>query len=175
MKGMKRSSFRNVMLVVLLALIGGAVFLFFRCQGLEDQIIARQGNLIRLKQELENASRLNIALTELDQLTINEQTATQLDILRHLGLQQSKLDFAIQSRDVRNIGGTSLYVYGVQVSGPIAYPAALTLCDRLQSTNKIHIESIQLQPDGQRRKNMVNFTLTGNIYGLVKNEAGANG
>jgi hypothetical protein len=150
---MTRSGYRNVMLLLVVFFTG----------------VERQNNLTRLGQEFENANRLNIALNELDGLTVNEQTATQLDILRHLGLEQSELEFRMESREVRSVGNTGLYVHNVRLGGSLPYPAALYLADRLQNTKKIMISSIVLTPvnDGPNR---VAFTLTGRIYGLDKND-----
>lgn len=166
---MTRTGYRNLMFSLVVLFAGLAVFLFMRCQTFEEEIVNRQNELTRLGQELENAYRLNIALTELDQLTINEQTATQLDILRHLGLEQSDLRFTAESRDVQTIGNTSLYVHAVRLEGDIAYPAALNLFDRLQNTKKILINKIEIsRPGTDNGDNQVSIVLGGRIYGLDK-------
>lgn len=165
---MTRTGYRNLMLALVVLLAGMAIFLFMKCQSFEEDIVSRQNDLTRLGQELENARNLNIALTNLDQLTINEQTATQLDILRHLGLEQSDLKFSAEGRDVQTIGATSLYVHTVRLMGDMAYPAALYLFDRLQNTHKILITNIQLNRSGQGGENMVSINLAGRIYGLDK-------
>lgn len=167
---MTRTAYRNLMLALLVLFAGLAVFLFMKCQTFEEQIVDRQNDLTRLGQELENANRLNIALTELDQLTINEKTATQLDILRHLGLEQSDLKFTAEARDVQAIGNTSLYVHTVRLEGDLAYPAALNLFDRLQNTKKILINNIEINRANVNTSgdNMVSIVLSGRIYGLDK-------
>ncbi|MBI1308534.1 MAG: hypothetical protein GC129_01570 [Proteobacteria bacterium] len=168
---MTRSSYRNIMLVTLAALMALSAFIFFSGQSIEEEILTRQNQLTRLNQELDNAARLSAALTELDQLTIDEQTATQLDILRHLGLEQTDINFTVDSREVRTVGENNLYVRNVSIEGDLDYSTALYLADRLHNTKKIVINLIQLTPSyGQ--KNKVHMRLTGKIYGLDKKSPG---
>jgi len=168
---MTRSGFRTVMFLLLFVLLGLSGLIFYWCQKLEADIVSRQNNLTRLKQELENARSLNTALTELDQLTINEKTATQLDILRHLGLEQTDLEFRVESREMRSVGITNLYVHSVRLAGALAYPAALRLADSLQATKKIMITDITLRPVTTDTGDKIQLTLTGRIYGLDKRAA----
>lgn len=169
---MTRTAYRNLMLGLLVLFTGVAVFLFVKCQSIEEQIIENQNNLTRLSQERENARRLNLALSDLDQLTINEKTATQLDILRHLGLEQSDVDFRLESRELRAVGATSLYVHNVRLVASLPYPAALYLCDRLQNTKKIILNTIELSAanNGGVASSNIQMQLTGRIYGLDKIE-----
>lgn len=166
---MIRSTYRNVMIATLLACFGLAYYLFVTSQDFQLQIQQANNDLIRLNQELENMRNLNVALTELDNLTITEQTATQLDILRHLGLDKSDYNFQLEARDVQNIGGTSLYIHTVQVSAQLPYAEALGLCDRLQNTKKIVMSEITLDaPPPSATDNNVGLIIRGNIYGLDK-------
>lgn len=168
---MRRSAYRNIMLTILSVLLGLSAFIFTRGQNAEQDILNNQNQLTKLKQELENAARLSAALTELDQLTINEQTATQLDILRHLGLEQTDISFSIESREVRAVGQTNLYVRTVRVEGPLSYPAALYLADQLHNTKKIVMTELQLEPVAGKR-DKVRLRLVGKVYGLDKNTLG---
>ncbi len=166
---MIRSTYRNLMIGILLACFALAYYLFTTSQDFQLEIQRLNNDRIRLNQELENMQNLNVALTELDNLTITEQTATQLDILRHLGLDKSDYDFQLEARDVQNIGGTSLYIHTVQVSAKLPYAEALALCDRLQNTKKIVINEITLDaPPPNTNDNLIGLTLRGNIYGLDK-------
>jgi hypothetical protein len=166
---MIRSTYRNLMIGILLACFGLSYYLFTTSQDFQLQIQQSNNDLIRLNQELENMQNLNVALTELDNLTITEQTATQLDILRHLGLDKSDYDFQLEARDVQSIGGTSLYIHTVQVSAKLPYAEALGLCDRLQNTKKIVINEMTLDaPSPGANDNLVGLIIRGNIYGLDK-------
>jgi len=167
---MKRSDYRNIMVIMLLLCLGVATYIFFLGQEEEQEIIDRQNTVTRLTQELENAARLSAALTELDQLTINEKTATQLDILRHLGLEQTDINFAIESREVRTIGDTNLYVRTIRLESTLDYPAALYLADRLHNTKKLILSEINLNPSVNKR-NKINLMLKGKVYGLDKVDA----
>lgn len=164
---MNRSSYRNLMIIALVVLIVLATFIFYKGQDEEQQILDRQNQLTRVRQELDNAARLSAALTELDQLTINEQTATQLDILRHLGLEQTDITFNIESREVRAVGDTNLYVRTVRVEGSLDYPAALYLVDRLHNTKKVVLNELQLE-QAFDKKNKIRLKFVGKVYGLDK-------
>lgn len=170
---MTRSSYRNMMLLTMVGLVGVATFVFFQGQKEGERIIEAQNRLTKLKQELENAARLSAALTELDQLTINEKTATQLDILRHLGLEQTDINFTLESREIRTVGDTNLYVRTARLDGELPYPAALYLADRLHNTKKIVLTQLQLDPVFDAA-NKVHLQLVGKIYGLDKQTEGGN-
>ncbi len=166
---MNRSTYRNIMIAVLLICFGVAYYLFTTSQTYQVQIQQRTNEIIRLNQEFENAQNLNVALTELDNLTITEQTATQLDILRHLGLENSELTFQLEARDVQAIGPSSLYVHTVAISGNMPYAEALALCDRLQNTKKIVITAIEVRgPPSGTTQDTVDLRVVGLIYGLEK-------
>jgi hypothetical protein len=164
---MIRSTFRNLMLGLLSICLGLSYYLFTLTQGWQMKIVETESDIVRLNQELENARNLNVALTELDNLTITEQTATQLDILRHLGLEQSDLDFTLESRDTENVGGTSLFAHTVKIGGKMNYESALALVDRLQNTKKIVIGKIEIQGPTTADPN-ITLDVTGRIYGLEK-------
>lgn len=164
---MTRTGYRNIMLLGLAGLVGISTFVFLQGQKEQEKITEAQNQLTKLRQELENAARLSAALTELDQLTINEKTATQLDILRHLGLEQTDINFMLESREVRTVGDTNLYVRTARLEGQLPYAAALYLADRLHNTKKIVLTQMQIDPlfDGP---NKVRLQLAGKIYGLDK-------
>lgn len=165
---MIRSTYRNIMLTVLAACFGISFYLFRMSQDIQVEITERENDITRLNQELENAQSLNVALTELDNLTITEQTATQLDILRHLGLEQTEIGFQMESRDVQNLGTTSLYTHNVRITGIEPYDQALALCDRLQNTKKIVLTSVEINVPSVQASANVNFSIAGKIYGLDK-------
>lgn len=164
---MTRSAYRLFMVLSLVFILGLTVFVFYRGQNESTEILNRQNQLVRLKQELENAARLSAALVQLDQLTINEQTATQLDILRHLGLEQTDVTFTIESREIRTVGSTNLYIRTVRIGSVLPYPASLYLLDKLNNTKKIFINQIEITPS-QEQGDKVRMEMRGRVYGLDK-------
>jgi hypothetical protein len=165
---MIRSTYRNLMLGLLGVCFGISFFVFRTSQNYQSDISNRESDIIRLGQEYDNAQSLDVALKELDSLTITEQTATQLDILRHLGLEQSTLDFNLESRESQSMGATTLYIHNVRIAARMPYPAALQLADRLQNTNKIILNAIELAPTPGTDSSDIALTITGRIYGLDK-------
>ncbi|PZP39995.1 MAG: hypothetical protein DI585_02265 [Pseudomonas fluorescens] len=165
---MIRSTYRNIMIAVLIGCFLLAFFLFRKSQDFQLEVSDLQNEITRLNQELDNARSLDVALTELDNLTITEQTATQLDILRHLGLEQSDIGFQLESREEQSIGATVLYIHNVRITTDMSYVGALALADRLQSTKKIVISTIEMSEAPAEKNTDVTMALLGKIYGLNK-------
>lgn len=166
-KGITRSSFRNITLMMTVGLLLSAMLVFRWASQAGQDIENRMFELANLQQELQNAARLSAALSDLDQLTIDEQTATRLNILRHLGLEQTNYNFNISSKQIRTVGDSNLFLRDVVLTASLPYSAALALADRLHNTKKIVINSLQLRPSSLPGDN-VEIVLSGTIYGLEK-------
>lgn len=166
-KGITRSTFRNITLLMTIGLLLAAVLVFRWASQAGQNIENRMFELANLQQELQNAARLSAALSDLDQLTIDEQTATRLNILRHLGLEQSTYNFSISSKQIRAVGDASLFLRDVVLTATLPYAGALALADRLHNTKKIVINSLQVRPSSLAGDN-VELVLSGTIYGLEK-------
>lgn len=168
-QGMNRTTFRNTWILLMLIVVGLAVLVFRQGQMEQDNIAGFTFQLNALKAELENAAKRAIALEELDKLTINEKTATRLDILRHLGLEQSGYDFQVNARQVKVVGESNLDLRVVQLQANMSYDEAMALMDRLHETKKIVISKLELRKSGEAG-DKVYFVLEGTIYGLEKND-----
>ena len=167
--GMTRSTFRNIWILLNLVLLGLA-FMAFQWGGQEQETIALHTAQLRtLKSELEHAERRSVALEELNKLTINEKTATRLDILRHLGLEQSDYDFQVNARLVKQISGVNLYLRIIRLQGSISHDQAMALLDRLHETRKIVISKVELKRS-TKPGDMVDLVMEGTIYGLEKTD-----
>ena len=90
---MNRTAFRNSMILLSLLLAGLSLFFYYQGKATQEKIVAQNYTIISLQQELENVARLSASLTELDQMTMDEKTATQLNLLRHLNIEQSNYGF----------------------------------------------------------------------------------
>lgn len=166
--GVTRSSFRNMSLLLIGLLLSLMLLIFNWAGGEQDAIIAKTNQLNDLSNELENAARRSAALEELDKLTIDEKTATRLDILRHLGLEQTGYIFNVQARTERGVADAKLYTRLVQLEAEVSYSEALELVDRLHETRKIVINSIEVERNGTPGDH-VTLRVEGTIYGLEKN------
>ena len=166
--GVTRKSFRNMALLLIALLLSLMMLIFNWAQGESENIVNKTYQLNDLSSELDNAARRSAALEELDKLTINEQTATRLDILRHLGLEQTDYSFVVNARTERSVADARLYARLVQMEAQLSYAGALELVDRLHDTRKIVITRIQLERPSNPG-DMVRLRLEGTIYGLEKN------
>ncbi|MFZ2586550.1 MAG: hypothetical protein WAZ18_00270 [Alphaproteobacteria bacterium] len=170
--GMTRASFRNTWVLSTLLILGLAFMAFQNGQSEQETIANNTFQLNALRSELDNAARRSIALEELDKLTINEKTATRLDILRHLGLEQSGYDFQVNARQMKTVGDGNLYLRVVKLQMDLPYGEAMALVDRLHETRKIVISKIEMKRSGKPGDN-VYMILEGTIYGLEKNDVQA--
>lgn len=168
-QGVTRRSFRNMSLLLIALLLSLMLLIFNWAQGEGEGITNKTYQLNDLSSELENAARRSAALNELDQLTINEKTATRLDILRHLGLEQTDYNFVVNARTERSVADARLYTRLVQLDAQVPYAAALELVDRLHDTRKIVITRIQLERSAEPGDRVM-MRLEGTIYGLDKND-----
>lgn len=166
-QGLSRKSFRNIWILMMMALLGLAMLVFNQGNDARDDIAGKTAQLADLTRELDNAARRSAALQELDKLTIDEKTATRLDILRHLGLEQTNYNFSVNGRQNRVIGDATLYVRIVRLEADLPYNDAMALIDRLYDTRKIVINKIQVGRSG-KLGDMVSIVIEGNIYGLDK-------
>lgn len=169
-QGMNRSTFRNMWLLSTLLLLALSFLVFQKGRTEQDEIANQVFQLNSLQSELENAARRALALDELDKLTINEKTATRLDILRHLSLEQSGYDFVVNARQTKQVGDSQFYLRSVTLTANLPYANALALIDRLHATKKIIINKIELKQSATPGDN-VGLQLDGTIYGLDKNDS----
>ena len=167
MSTMNRSTFRNLWLLTMVLAILAGLFMFNRAQDTETRITRAEMRLNLLRNELENAARLSAALAELDALTIDERTATRLNILRHLGLENTDYDFNVTAKQVRQLGDTSLIVRNIEMRGLLTYAQSLALLDHLYNTRKIILNRMQMSTTNDYG-DAVEVRLSGLLYGLEK-------
>ncbi|HEX2859140.1 MAG TPA: hypothetical protein VHP58_02965 [Alphaproteobacteria bacterium] len=164
---MTRSGARNLWIVLLIALLIGAIAAVTFARSLGDSIDQQNANIIASKQELENASRLSTQLAELDRLTINENTATRLEILRHLGIEQNDYDISIGAKVPRTVGSVMLSQRQIKVVANVSYHEAMALADKLYDNRKMNITGASIgQPNLSNAE--VQVTIQGTLYGLEK-------
>ena len=169
-QGLQRSSFRNIWILSMVLIVGIAFFVYQQAIAQRDMIADSQMQLSDLNAELDNASRRAQALDKLDKLTIDERTATRLDILRHLGLEQTDYGFTVNTKIGRQIGDATLYLRNITLDVDLPYAQALELADKLYAMKKIVVGRMSLQVS-QYTGDKVHLTLEGTIYGLEKNVA----
>lgn len=163
-----RQTFRNLIIIACLLLLGVSYFAFRYGQGIQAEIQTRDFERVALLQELENTARLSANLAELNSLTISEAAATRLNIMRHLGLEQENYDFEVVNRQITQAGTTELYTRQASLRTMLSYGATLNLIDRLYNTGKIAIQKIELRANTSIPGERVEMSMVGNIYALRK-------
>lgn len=167
MNGLARSQLRLIWIALVLVLSVGGLLAFRSAHQTRALIDQRLLELDAAYRELENAERLSAAVKELDEMTIDERTATRLEILRHLGLEQNNYRVEIASRQAQQVGSNALYLRNLKVTAALPYPAGMGLVDRLHNTRKMVLSSVTLEPDTET-PGYVRFIIEGPIYGLEK-------
>ena len=164
---MTRTSFKNLSLLVIALLLMASFIVFRKGQEFQTQIEKSNKKKERLTRDLRTSNQLSVALSTLDKLTIDEQQATRLDILRHLSLEKSELDFGVSSKAERKIGATRLFARTFTLKGELPYNRVLEQIDWLHGTKKVAINEIVLEP-GKSYGDAVKFRVGGVLYGLDK-------
>jgi hypothetical protein len=167
---MKRTTFRNAWLIVVIILLGASYFLFKRAEEEFATIDRAEAVLIQLKRERNNREALSAQLANLDKLTVDERDTTRLDILRHLNLETKDYDFYLQSKQAQQIGGTTLYARNFSVSTRLPYAKALQLADFLHANKKVVLSRYALREVTETHiyGDQVDIEINGSLYGLEK-------
>lgn len=164
---MTRSSSRRIWLAVIAGLLLGAFLVFRQGQTYQDDISRKESQVSQLRKDLVAGNQFSALLTELDNITIDENRATTLDILRHLDLEESTMFYSTKSKTSRPIGGTTLYTRRFTLEGEMSYQEALAQVDWLHNTNKVVLNKVTMKP-GAGFGNTVKLTIEGTLYGLEK-------
>lgn len=164
---MTRSTFRNLWILVIAVLVSTSFYIYKKADIYQAKISRANSQLERLQRDLRAGNQLSAALAELDKVTINENVATHLDILRHLGLEKTELDFRTLAKTERKIGSTSLFVRTFSLQGNLPYMQALQQLDWLHNTKKVVLRNITLTP-GSGYGDSVKLSVEGRLYGIDK-------
>lgn len=164
---MSRTSFKNFWLLVVALLLLTSFFVFRKGQEFDVKIEKSEKKKDRLTRDLRTSNQLSVALSTLDKLTIDEGQATRLDVLRHLNLEKSELNFGVSSKSERKIGTTRLFARTFTLTGELPYNRVLEQIDWLHGTKKVAINDVLLEP-GKEYGDSVKFKVGGVLYGLDK-------
>lgn len=165
---MRRQTFRNVALLVFGLLLLASWLFWQRTSSVHQRIQRSEASIELLTRDLRASNRRAKMLEDLDQLTIDENSATRLDILRHLNLEQSELEFSLNSKSVQTINGTDLHIRNFTIHAPsLSYGKTLETIDWLHSSGKVTLQQITIKP-GDDYGDSVDVELKGVLYGLEK-------
>ena len=164
---MTRTGTRRFWLMIIVGLLLAAYFVLGKAQDTQIEISSAASQKTELQRKVRAGNLFSAAVADLDNFTINENNATTLDLLRHLGLEASSIDYQTRARSIRPIGATDLYVRRFSLNGQMSFAATLDQIDWLYNTNKVVINSISLEP-GEGFGDVVNFSMEGTLYGIRK-------
>lgn len=164
---MTRTGNRRLWLIIIIGLIIAAYYVLGIAQDTQVDISSAESKKNQLQRDLRAGNLFSAALADLDNFTINESDATTLNILRHLGLEESTMDYRTMSKSIRPVGGTDLYVRRFNLQGEMTFADAMNQIDWLHNTNKVVINRIEVEP-GEGYGDVVNFDLEGTLYGIRK-------
>ncbi len=165
---MNRSSLRSTSLLVVALCSAAGMGCYYQSTKKLVEIDGLNSEKYQRQEELNNINRLSSQLDELDSLTLDERVATQLDILRHLGLSQMDLTFQIDARETQQASGVNLFIRGMRIENTMTYSSALKLIDMLQANRKMMIKNVEFFPGDPTKVDSVRVSLSGKIFGLEK-------
>jgi type II secretory pathway component PulJ len=164
----RRQTFRNAALLVFAILLLASWLFWQRTAKVNERVQRTESSIELLTRDLRASNRRAKMLEDLDALTINENSATRLDILRHLNLEQSELEFGLNSKSVQKVNGTNLYVRNFTIKAPsLSYEKTLETIDWLHQSGKVTLQQIIIKP-GNDYGDSVDLELKGVLYGLEK-------
>ena len=164
---MTRSSSRNIILLIMALFVAASMWVMGKDKDIQQTNSVLNKKLNRLKAELKRGAHVSGEAALLDKKTINEKQATTLDILRHLGLEESALVYKTRSKISRQVSGITLYTRSFVLEGQVSYREALEQIDSLHGTEKVVIDKVVLVP-GEGFGDIVKVSIEGTLYGLDK-------
>jgi hypothetical protein len=165
---MTRTSLFNICVLVLVICAAVAGLLWWQIGKAEEQLVTLRSTLSQKQAELANLSAMTEAQEKLDTLTLDERTSTQLDILKHLNLEQIDLNFTLNSRETRTVGDTNLIVRTVNLQVTQSYPEVQTLIDQLYANGKLQIRGLELIASEEPMNDAVSLRMEGMLYSIEK-------
>jgi hypothetical protein len=156
---------------VLLVMLLVGTLVVFEFNSSETIVIQQhQSDLAASRQELENVSRLSTALKKLDQLTIDENTATRLEILRHLQMENNDYNIVIGARSPHVVGSVALTQRQITITADLSYADAMALADRVYNQGRMNVTGVTLSNAPDNSGAEVEIKIEGMLYGLDKHE-----
>jgi hypothetical protein len=166
---MTRTKFRRFWLITLALMLGAAMYAHDEYENTNKKVGLMQKSVDRLTAERRSGSQITASLADLDSRTVDQKFSTRLDLLRYLGLEESRLKIDFSSPSAKRIGKAELNVRKLQVDGTLPYEEALNQLDYFYNTKKVAIKTVNLNAIGlENYDDTVKFSLTGEIYGLRK-------
>lgn len=165
---MTRSKFRKLWLVSLSIMMAATMYAYDKSEQTTIESDRKIKRINSLTIQRRSGDQVTSALADLDSRTIDEKSATRLDILRYLGLEESRLQITVGNDFEKKIGRTKLITRTINVQGVLPYAEALSQLDYFHNTKKVSINYISVSPKTKVFGDAVNFDLRGVIYGLQK-------
>lgn len=166
-KGLSRTAAKRFTLVIVLLLLLVTSYIYSLGNDVRLDIDRRKQTADRLRQDIDTGNVFSAARADLDNLTLDENNSTQLAILRHLDLQESKLTYRTKSKTVKNVDGTTIIIRRFMLTGEISYQEILSQLDWIQTSKKAVLTNAVLRT-GVQYGNSVYVEIEGLLYGLDK-------
>lgn len=166
-KKLTRTAAKRFTLIAVLLLLLIAAYIYSMGNDVRVEMSIREQTADRLRQEIDTGNVFSAARADLDNLTLDENNSTTLAILRHLDLQESKLDYRTRSKAVKSVNGTNMTVRKFILSGESSYQEVLAQLDWIQTSKKAVLTKATLR-SGMGYGNAVYIEIEGLLYGLDK-------
>jgi hypothetical protein len=105
---MTRTKFRRFWLITLALMLGAAMYAHDEYENTNKKVGLMQKSVDRLTAERRSGSQITASLADLDSRTVDQKFSTRLDLLRYLGLEESRLKIDFSSPSAKRIGKAEL-------------------------------------------------------------------
>lgn len=166
-QSLSRTATKRFSFIIVLLLLVLASYIYSLGSDVRLDVGRREQASVKLREDIDMGNVFSAARADLDNLTLDENNSTQLAILRHLDLQESKLIYRTKSKTVKDINGTSITVRNFILTGETSYQEILSQLDWIQTSKKAVLNRAILKT-GSEYGNSVYVEIEGLLYGLDK-------
>lgn len=166
---MTRTKFKWFCITAIVIVLGTALFAFNKTQDMKLEIARAEREKDRLTRKLRAGAQVSADLKKLDDLTIDQNTSTKLDVLRYLGLEDRDIEFVERGQTSRKIGTSILFVrnFTLKPMEEVGYSDALRLVDWMHNNKAAVVNDIVLK-GGNGYGDVTDLEIQGTLYGLQK-------
>lgn len=167
---MTRSGFRRLWLLVLVVLMGASYMIYNKTTDKQLQITSQMRTKQLLLIQRESSKAMAEKLKKIDELTLHEQDATMLDILKFLSLEEDRtFEFSSGVKLVQPLGNVQVYQRGFELEATLPYKLLQKKVDELYEDDRVIIDEIKLEHVDEPGS-LVHAKILAKMYALDKGQ-----
>ncbi len=168
---MTRSGFRRLWILVLVVLMGASYLIYNKTSDKQLQINSQLQTKKLLILQRESIQSMAEKLRYIDELTLHEQDATRLDILKFLSLEEDRsFEFVPGTKIYLPVGSVQIYERGFDLKGTMPYKQMQKKLDELYENERIVLKDIEIEHVDEPGS-LVRVKVAAKMFALDKGQA----